>query len=276
MIAILTVSFASAQMAEIPANVESSDSETIITFHPRRVSKLSLGVELTEVEVFGTSGKLKPVIEGDTLEFEIPQEPAEIRIKAKIDKKITVKIPKSESAAPKPPPDEKLKEVGAVKVTYYWVLLEEKFKGEADSAVLDGKGNEIGKFPKEFVKQLKIEGTGKLKDGRVINTVGSGRFDFVAAAYGMGVKGYHLIPFKSIAVDKSLIPIGSKIFIEEAVGAKLPDGSVHDGIFYAHDVGSGIKDMHIDIFTGNGDQSQFLERVGIRNLKKTKIYVVED
>lgn len=269
-------SVCAAQMVEIPCDVEVKGSDTVVTFFPRKVTAVSLGVELGDVEVYGTTGKLKPTIDGDTLKFETPQEPAEIRIRRKFDKRIVVKIPKNEAAAPEAPPDEKLKEVGAVKITYYWVVLEEKFEGEPDTPVFDRKGNEIGRFPKEFVRQLKIEGTGKLRDGRVINATGKGRFAFVDAAFGMGVKGYHLIPFKSIAVDESIIPIGSKVFIREAVGAKLPDGSIHDGIFYAHDVGSGIKGMHIDIFTGNGDRSEVLQKAGIMNLKKTKIYIVSE
>ena len=63
--------------------------------------------------------------------------------------------------------------------------------------------------------------------------------------FGDGVGGYKLVPFRTIAVDKKFIPIGSLIFIPQAVGVEitLPDGSKskHDGYFFAADVGGDIK-----------------------------------
>ncbi len=63
-----------------------------------------------------------------------------------------------------------------------------------------------------------------------------------------------MIPYRTIAVDKTKIPIGTLIFIPNAVGIEilLPDGSksIHDGYFFAADVGGDIKLNHIDVFTG--------------------------
>jgi 3D (Asp-Asp-Asp) domain-containing protein len=72
--------------------------------------------------------------------------------------------------------------------------------------------------------------------------------------FGDGVNGFKLIPYRTIAVDKTKIPIGTVIFIPNAVGIEilLPDGSksFHDGYFFAADVGGDIKLNHIDVFTG--------------------------
>ncbi len=72
--------------------------------------------------------------------------------------------------------------------------------------------------------------------------------------FGDGVAGYKLVPFRTIAVDKKFIPIGSLIFIPQAVGVEitLPNGSIskHDGYFFAADVGGDIKANHIDVFFG--------------------------
>lgn len=72
--------------------------------------------------------------------------------------------------------------------------------------------------------------------------------------FGDGVNGFKLIPYRTIAVDKTKIPIGTAIFIPSAVGIEifLPDGSksIHDGYFFAADVGGDIKVNHIDVFTG--------------------------
>jgi len=72
--------------------------------------------------------------------------------------------------------------------------------------------------------------------------------------FGDGVNGYQLVPFKSIAVDPQFIPIGSVIYIPALSNRKFAisgtDSLVHDGYFYSVDIGSAIKENHIDIFTG--------------------------
>ncbi len=79
--------------------------------------------------------------------------------------------------------------------------------------------------------------------------------------FGDGVSGYKLVPFRTIAVDKKFIPIGSLIFVPQAVGVEitLPNGarSKHDGYFFAADVGGGIKADHIDIFFGLKTKNPF-------------------
>jgi len=79
--------------------------------------------------------------------------------------------------------------------------------------------------------------------------------------YGDGVNGYKLIPYRTIAVDTTLIPIGTVIYIPEAEGKEitLPDGtkSIHDGYFFAADIGGDIKKNHIDVFTGRDKSNVF-------------------
>ncbi|MBX3300514.1 MAG: hypothetical protein KF736_13765 [Acidobacteria bacterium] len=72
--------------------------------------------------------------------------------------------------------------------------------------------------------------------------------------YGDGVSGYKLVPYRTIAVDRTFIPIGTLIYIPAAVGVivTLPSGDKarHDGYFFAADVGGDIKSNHIDTFFG--------------------------
>ena len=42
------------------------------------------------------------------------------------------------------------------------------------------------------------------------------------------------------------------LFIKETVGLAMPDGSAHDGYWYASDTGGAIKGQRIDLFTGSG------------------------
>lgn len=76
----------------------------------------------------------------------------------------------------------------------------------------------------------------------------------MSSGYGEGVKGYKLVPYRTIAVDPSVIPYGSVVYIPAARGSKivLDNGSEvqHDGFFFAGDTGGAIKGTHIDVFTG--------------------------
>jgi 3D (Asp-Asp-Asp) domain-containing protein len=87
------------------------------------------------------------------------------------------------------------------------------------------------------------------------------RFIRASAAYGYGADGFVLVPYRTIAVDRSLIPLGSVVFIPAARGTlvTLPSGDrvYHDGFFYAADVGSAIQGSHIDVFIGPSRQNPF-------------------
>jgi 3D (Asp-Asp-Asp) domain-containing protein len=79
-----------------------------------------------------------------------------------------------------------------------------------------------------------------------------------AGARGVGALdalGCKVVAMRTVAVDKNLIPRHSVLFIKETVGMKMPDGSKHDGYWYASDAGSAIKGPRIDLFTGSGARS---------------------
>ncbi|MDB5449459.1 MAG: hypothetical protein JWQ52_587 [Phenylobacterium sp.] len=79
-----------------------------------------------------------------------------------------------------------------------------------------------------------------------------------AGAKGVGALdslGCKVVAMRTVAVDKTLIPKRSVLFIKETVGLKMPDGSVHDGYWYASDTGGAIKGKRIDLFTGAGSGS---------------------
>ncbi|CAN5282247.1 3D domain-containing protein [soil metagenome] len=69
-------------------------------------------------------------------------------------------------------------------------------------------------------------------------------------------------PMRTLAVDPRVIPKHSIVFIAETVGMILPNGQVHDGLWYASDVGGAIKGQRVDLFTGSGriSMSQFLQK----------------
>ncbi|MDP3175525.1 3D domain-containing protein [Phenylobacterium sp.] len=79
-----------------------------------------------------------------------------------------------------------------------------------------------------------------------------------AGARGVGALdslGCKVVAMRTAAIDRNLIPRRTVLFIKETVGLPMPDGGVHDGYWYASDVGGAIKGERIDLFTGAGSGS---------------------
>ncbi len=101
-----------------------------------------------------------------------------------------------------------------------------------------------------------------------------------SSGYGKGVNNYDLVPYRTIATDKSFIPIGTVIFIPLIRGQKikLPNGEVvtHDGYFYSGDVGKAIIGNHIDIFTGLETKNPFPNIIFSQKDKTFEAYIITD
>jgi 3D (Asp-Asp-Asp) domain-containing protein len=86
---------------------------------------------------------------------------------------------------------------------------------------------------------------------------------FRATLYHAGAKGIRaldslgckVVAMRTVAVDKTVIPRRTVLFIKETVGLPMPDGGVHDGYWYASDIGGAIKGNKIDLFSGDGKSS---------------------
>lgn len=157
-----------------------------------------------------------------------------------------------------PPPGPSL---GSFKLTYYWVTTETEHTGTKSTKLYDPACKVLATVSAGFASALKLEGTGRLDDGRLLNYDGPCACPltpcyFEADAqhpWGYGVQNRALAPFRSIAVDKSVIAIGTPIYVAELDGVTMPgDASygafVHDGCVTADDVGGGINGAHIDFF----------------------------
>jgi 3D (Asp-Asp-Asp) domain-containing protein len=175
-----------------------------------------------------------------------------------------------------------LKKVGDLKPTFYWVALETNDGLPKENPLLDINGDVIAKVSAKFLAGIRMEGTGRLLDGRIVNfhvrTNGEIRWRVCppSAPYGYGLENYVLKPFRSVAVDPNVVPIPSRVYIPAAKGIPLPDGSVHDGYFEAVDIGEAIQNQRIDVFTAMGDQSAVFERHGLTNMKATAVYLVTE
>jgi 3D (Asp-Asp-Asp) domain-containing protein len=87
-------------------------------------------------------------------------------------------------------------------------------------------------------------------------------FLLVASLYheGHGIRahdslGCPVVPMRTAAVDGVAIRRHTLLFIKETVGLRMPDGRLHDGYWYASDVGGAIHEGRIDLFTGRSAAS---------------------
>ena len=96
-----------------------------------------------------------------------------------------------------------------------------------------------------------------------------------AGAKGVGALdslGCKVVAMRTVAIDKNLIPKRSVLFIKETVGLQMPDGSTHDGYWYASDVGGAIKGKRIDLYTGAGARSMTQARaLNLASLTAVKV-----
>jgi 3D (Asp-Asp-Asp) domain-containing protein len=168
---------------------------------------------------------------------------------------------------------------------FYWMVLESDYDEPASPNVpRSGRGKEvvdekarvdiytkdgffIGRMSEKFAWALRLEGSGLMADGRVLNYAGKCDYGYATPVPGQPAKatcfeqldveqfpfgrgaGYRpLIPFKSVAIDPRLVPLGEPLYIPEFDGLLLPDGSLHDGCVRADDTGGGIKKRKMDFF----------------------------
>lgn len=168
---------------------------------------------------------------------------------------------------------------------FYWMVLESDYDEPASPNVpRSGRGKEkvadnswvdlytrdgffLGRMTERFAWALRLEGSALMADGRVINYAGKcdygygtcfEQLDIEEHPFGRGAGIRPLIPFKSVAIDPRLVPIGEPLYIPEFDGLVLPDGSIHDGCVRADDTGGGIKKRKMDFFVVTYGNFRFL------------------
>ena len=165
---------------------------------------------------------------------------------------------------------------------FYWLALEEDYQ-DREAMPRAGRGKDVpintwvelytregyyfARVPERFAWALRLEGSGLMLDGRVVNYKGACQFgygtcfeqlDIREHPFGRGAGTRPLIPFKSVAVDPRVIKIGEPLYVPEFDGLLLPDGSIHDGCVRADDTGGGIKKRKMDFFVVTYGNFRFL------------------
>ena len=192
--------------------------------------------------------------------------------------------PRHESVADLPKVDvTECGSLGSFAPSFYQIVDERMFPREgASEDVLDRHGNRIARATGAFFRRLNIEGCGRLADGRVVTydtrINGKIRFQVTDASYGLSHRDRPLVPYRTVAVDPRSIPLGSVLFVPATRGTRLPDGSIHDGLFFADDVGSAIVGNRVDLFVGLEDhvRNSFTAEGRLTHLSPIIIYEVPD
>jgi len=179
------------------------------------------------------------------------------------------------------PPDGRL--LGEFRNTYYDFPAESEYGGSvagpqapaqnaATSAVvalMNAACQPIKEVARGFFESLCVQGSGTLLDGRTVSfakrdcacaevcprTSQKICFDALDPAefpWGRGALGKAIVPLSTVAVDSTVIALGTHLYVAEYDGVQRhPGGGLHNGCFVAEDRGMKVKGQHIDIFTGN-------------------------
>ncbi|MEO6420739.1 MAG: 3D domain-containing protein [Polyangiaceae bacterium] len=167
--------------------------------------------------------------------------------------------------------------MGTFDFTFYWLEVESEYSSSSGSTdVYDPSCRYLATVPSAFFNRVTVEGSGRLNDGNVINYAGgcdcanSPCFASLgtSAPWGVGSSGRSIAPFRSIAVDPNVIPLGTKLYLPELDGVAVPGsapwgGFVHDGCVSADDTGGAINQAHIDFQGGTHSTAvTFANRLG--------------
>ncbi|KAG2231304.1 hypothetical protein INT48_006415 [Thamnidium elegans] len=148
------------------------------------------------------------------------------------------------------------------RLTQYWIPKEGDkdmlndgkvvtLSGSKTSSLKTTSGSTIAKVSKTTYEKFQMEGTGLLQNGVMVN-LDSDKDTFLKvdrdeSPYGLGsTDNNHLSPWVSVASND--MKHGSKLFIKELKGVKLPDGKVHNGCVRVDDEGWSFSGCQIDFF----------------------------
>jgi 3D (Asp-Asp-Asp) domain-containing protein len=160
------------------------------------------------------------------------------------------------------------KVLGTFRNTYYDFPSETDFAGDKVS-LKDTRCGALAQVPKAFHDALCVQGSGILSTGRTVSfarrdcecadvcprtgqKICFEALDALQYPWGRGAMGTAITPLLTVAVDDTVIPMGTGIYIPEFVGLPLGQNrdAVHDGCFIAQDRGLRVKGQHVDVFTG--------------------------
>ncbi|MSP26804.1 MAG: hypothetical protein EXR75_17015 [Myxococcales bacterium] len=157
---------------------------------------------------------------------------------------------------------------GLFRNTYYYFPEEPSFPEAGETRQLfDSACRPIRTVSQDFHDRLCVQGSGRLASNA---TVSFAKRDCECAAacprtgqricyelldarrfpHGRGAAGRAITPFRTVAVDSEVIPLGAAVYIPDYHGLRDPHGKPHDGCFVAEDRGHRVRGRHVDVFVG--------------------------
>ncbi|MEZ4400191.1 MAG: 3D domain-containing protein [Kofleriaceae bacterium] len=211
---------------------------------------------------------------------------------------VALAAPAPAALPPPPPAPPPPTPIGEFQITFYYIIHEAEMAAPAnDNALADSEDQSLAAMgpltppadlvplraqdctplahvTKAFAGQVAMQGTGRLRDGRMVNVATGckcGRPCFHVLqrhrTWGTGGSGRALVPFRSVAVDPKVIPMGSLLYLPALDGVRMPGppgvgAFIHDGCVVAVDTGGGIQGQQLDLFVGRRAYYKGLARRG--------------
>ncbi len=151
-------------------------------------------------------------------------------------------------------------DLGSYKLSVYWLAHEHRFRGKRRVPLFFGK-LKMTRVSKRFARAIRMQGTGRLRDGTLVQYVRTcryrGRFCLKVRVVnkqvfpmGVGAAGIALQPLRSVAAD-GRFRFGTSLYIPRLGKLIRRRGQRHDGCFVVHDRGGRIRGNRLDLFTGS-------------------------
>jgi 3D (Asp-Asp-Asp) domain-containing protein len=169
--------------------------------------------------------------------------------------------------------------LGTFRNTYYDFPSEGDYKGKP-VPLKNAKCDTIKDVPRGFYESVCVQGSGTLVSGQTVSfakrdcscaekcprtgqQICFDSLDQKQFPYGRGATGQAITPLFTVAVDSSVVPLGTYLYIPEYDGVpRDPDESgLHDGCFMAQDRGLKVKGKHVDVFTADQDMTKLWNQI---------------
>ncbi len=160
------------------------------------------------------------------------------------------------------------KVLGSFRNTYYDFPSESDFTG-AKVSLKNAECKTIEEVPRGFFEAVCVQGSGTLSTGGTVSfakrdcdcadvcprtgqKICFDQLDRSRFPWGRGAAGLPITPLLTVAMDTTVVPIGTPIYIPEYDGMPRDESgsSFHDGCFLVQDRGMKVTGKHVDIFTG--------------------------
>lgn len=167
--------------------------------------------------------------------------------------------------------------IGRFKNTYYDFPAESELREGEKVSLFNASCQGVAEVPRQFFERLCVQGSGMLSSGDTLSFAKRDcgcaptcsrtgqrlcfdRLDADKFPWGRGATGRPIVALRTLAVDPSVVPMGSLVYVPEFDGLSLLGGATHDGCFVAQDRGIWVKGQHIDVFAGTAEMRLHLEK----------------